>query len=93
MAGIINGKLADLMKTVGIIFALAAPVVTFYTITKVQLAQQEIRLSDAERRLNLVEQSQQDKIERIFNKIDQTNKDVSEIKNSVVRLQTLIDRH
>jgi hypothetical protein len=45
-------KLGDYLKVAGIVAALAAPAFTFYTVTKIKAAEQDIRLVNAEHRLD-----------------------------------------
>ena len=66
----------------GVVFALAAPAITFYTVTRVQLAQQEIRMTNAERRLDKLDDLVKEEIRQIHDKLDA----LSEIKTSIARL-------
>jgi len=46
------GRLGDYLKIAGIIAGLSAPALTFYTVTKIKAAEQDIRLANAEHRLD-----------------------------------------
>ena len=76
-------RLGDILKIAGVICALAAPALTFYSVTQVKLAEQGIRLVNAEARLDKLDNLIADKIDRLTAKIEATNEHISRIEVSL----------
>lgn len=81
-------RLSDYLKIAGIIVGLIAPCVTFYTVTRVQLAQQEIRINQLEKRADKVDQILEQKVSALVHKIDQQTEKIAAMQASIARLET-----
>lgn len=72
-------RFGDLLKVAGIVVGLAAPALTFYGVTKAQLAEQNVRLAHAENRLDKMENQLAASLEKVVTKLEVCNERITSI--------------
>lgn len=76
-------RIGEFLKIAGIIMALAAPALTFYSVTQIKLAEQGVRLTNAETRLDKMDNLIADRIDRLTTKMELTAERLARIETAL----------
>ena len=78
-------RFGDILKIAGVIMALAAPALTFFSVTQTKLAEQSIRLNNAETRLDKLDNLLAEKLDKLGTKMETTSERLARIETALTR--------
>lgn len=79
-------QIKGMSSTIGLLIAIAGPAITFYTITKVENAQQELRITMLEKRVDKQDEQVKELIDKLGAKMDAQTIKITDIEKALIGL-------